>query len=441
MYKSEKYEPVIGMEIHVELSTKSKMFCGCKNDPFGAEKPNIYTCPICLGLPGALPVPNKKAIDWTIMIGLALNCKIAENSKFDRKHYFYPDLPKGYQISQYDEPLCFDGSVATSKGDVRITRVHLEEDTGKLKHAKVDGKNVSLIDFNRGGVPLVEIVTEPDLVDSEHAKEFLKKVHAIIKALEVSDASMETGSMRLEANISLKKKSEKELPDYKVEVKNLNSFRFVSQAIDYDLKRQEEILRKGETPKQETRGWSEDGNKTLGQRFKETSADYRYFPDPDIPPLEISKKQIEEIKNNMNKTPDEYEKEFLSMGMRKDYARLVSINPETSKFLLSAIEIAKSENIEVDQLLSEIVNKRPDEKWVTKEDLINHIKRKKKSVKGEDVLEPIVKEVLIENKGAVDDYKKGKTNAVGFLVGQVMAKTKGKADAKITAKLIEKLIK
>ncbi|MFH1967092.1 MAG: Asp-tRNA(Asn)/Glu-tRNA(Gln) amidotransferase subunit GatB, partial [Patescibacteria group bacterium] len=247
------YHLICGLEIHAELKTKSKMFCGCKNDPFGAEQPNIYTCPVCLGMPGGLPVANRQAIEWTIQLGLALNCKINLFSKFDRKHYFYPDLPKGYQISQYDQPFCHDGWIETSQGRVAITRVHLEEDTGKLLHKTIEGKKVSLVDFNRGGVPLVEIVTEPDIKSAEQAKELAQTLHQIIRYLNIGDCNMEQGGMRLEANVSLS--ADGQLPDYKTEVKNINSFRFLEQAINFEEVRQAKLLDQGQAPVQETRGF------------------------------------------------------------------------------------------------------------------------------------------------------------------------------------------
>src|SRR3989339_1592411 len=291
------YQLICGAEIHVELKTKSKTFCGCQNDPFHAPKPNLYTCPVCLGLPGALPVPNKKAIEDTILLGLALHSQIAKVSKFDRKHYFYPDLPKGYQISQYDQPLCIGGYLDTSFGRVNLTRIHLEEDTAKLQHAEVDGQKVSLIDFNRSSVPLMEIVTEPDIKSPEMAKEFLKKLSDIIRALDISDCDMEKGSRRLEANISLS--PDGKLPSYKVEVKNINSFRFFANSLTTEFARHSKILDRGETPIQETRGYRADTNTTVSQRTKEEASDYRYFPDPDIPPITISDEWLAEIRSRL----------------------------------------------------------------------------------------------------------------------------------------------
>ncbi|MCK4799592.1 Asp-tRNA(Asn)/Glu-tRNA(Gln) amidotransferase subunit GatB, partial [Candidatus Parcubacteria bacterium] len=281
-----KYEPTIGMEVHVELKTNSKMFCSCANDP-DEIKPNKNICPICMGHPGTLPVANKKAVEYVIKTGLALDCKIAELSKFDRKNYFYPDLPKGYQISQYDQPLCEKGHLLINDRKIGITRIHLEEDTGKLIHPK--GAAHSLVDLNRAGTPLMELVTEPEISSSVEAKEFCRQFQLIVKCIGVSDADMEKGQMRCEVNISLKPVGQKEFGT-KVEIKNLNSFRAVERSIEYEIKRQTEVLGEGGKINQETRGWNADKQETYSQRKKEEAHDYRYFPEPDLPPLDLTKK-------------------------------------------------------------------------------------------------------------------------------------------------------
>ncbi len=407
-------KPVIGLEIHIELKTKSKMFCGCPAEHFGVS-PNTHTCPVCLGLPGALPVPNKLAIDWAIMVGLSLNCKINLVSSFDRKHYFYPDLPKGYQISQYDDPFCFGGYLNLDNGKkVRITRVHLEEDTAKLQHQEVDGQKLTLVDFNRSGVPLVEIVTEPDIVSGEEAKQFLKKLRDIIRSLGVSDCDMEKGSMRLEPNISWSE-SVDNLNDYKVEIKNLNSFRFAAQAIDYDLKRQKEILDRGETPTQETRGYNSVKRVTFSQRIKETAADYRYFPDPDIPPIVLTQQYVDGLRSKLPKLPETVAQELI-----KDF----HLNISTAQLLAkdkTKLDYFNKYNQGIDPitLANLIVNKKID------------IKQPPKVKTASSAVDPkIIERVMRENSDAVAKYKAGKTSVIGFLVGQVMRLTQGKTDPK-----------
>lgn len=409
------------MEIHIQLKTKSGMFCGCKNNP-NAHKPNIYTCPICLGLPGALPIANKKAIEWTIMFGLSLDCKINTLSKFDRKHYFYPDLPKGYQISQYDLPFCYEGKVETSHGLVRITRVHLEEDTGKLIHDTVNGKKVTLVDFNRSGVPLMEIVTEPDIFSSIQAKEYAKKIKQVARYLDISDCDMEKGGMRLEANISLQKKGEKGLPKYKVEVKNINSFRFLEKAIEYEIKRQEEILNNGKVPVQETRGYNSEKNITYSQRSKEEAADYRYFPDPDLPPINITDKWLTEIKSSLSEPIDDlftsWSKKY---NLKREIVELLFETREEAENLEDLFNKCNKEKISVEKFVNAMVHKK-----------IKTIEEFKKLVSvdeiSDDDLKIIIKKVLKANNKAVSDYKAGKTNTINFLVGMVMREAKKKIE-------------
>ncbi|MBI4089136.1 MAG: Asp-tRNA(Asn)/Glu-tRNA(Gln) amidotransferase subunit GatB [Candidatus Levybacteria bacterium] len=419
---SNKYQPVIGLEVHVELKTKSKMFCSCKAEYFG-QKPNINTCPVCLGLPGALPVPNKKAIEWCIMIGFALNCQVSNFSKFDRKNYFYPDLPKGYQISQYDEPFCINGSIKLSNNkSVGIRRVHMEEDTGKLIHQE----NSTLIDFNRSGVPLVEIVTEPDFESVEEVVEYLKKLQQIVRYLGVSDADMEKGNMRLEPNISLRENTtnttnKQILPIYKVEVKNINSFRFVEKAIEYEIKRQSGILNQGKNPIQETRGWDENKQKTVSQRIKEEAQDYRYFPEPDIPPLRFINSQISNLKSQMPELPTDklirFQKEY---QLSKYDAEILTREKETADYFEESVRIGKLQKVSPKQIANILINKKVDFKNILPAKLIKGIVF---SIKIDFVdkskLRKIIQNVLLKNQKAVNDYKNGKIQAIGFLIGKV----------------------
>lgn len=427
-----KYKIVCGAEIHVELKTKSKMFCGCKNDPFGAKQPNIYTCPVCLGLPGGLPVPNKAAIEDVIKIGLAFNSQIAKTSHFDRKHYFYPDLPKGYQISQKDEPFCLGGYVETSFGKVRLNHIHLEEDAAKMHHDLVNGKRVSLIDYNRSSVPLVEIVTEPDIANVEQAKEFLKKVRDIVRSTGVSDCDMEKGSMRLELNISLSRDGQ--LPPYKVEVKNINSFRFFGLAMQYEEKRQRELLSQGIIPTQETRGFRAEINATVSQRGKEGLADYRYMPDPDIPPIIIDDKWLEKIKSTLPVSLSTLEKNLLNLGIKQNDASIIAKNRSMYNFILQVEKIAH--NL-VKKAASDIVNKKIDHEQTTPETYIATMQTKTANqVSDAKALFPLIEQVLLDNPKVVADYKSGKENALGFLVGQVIKLSKGKSNPIVVNKLL-----
>lgn len=450
-----KYLPIIGLEIHVELKTKTKMFCRCLVSELG-EKPNTRTCPVCLGLPGSLPYPNKKAIEWCLMIGMALNCKEAIFSKFDRKNYFYPDLPKGYQISQYDLPFSKDGFLNIENKRIGITRVHMEEDTGKILHEQVEGKKVSLLDFNRSGVPLVEIVTKPDINYASEAKNFLIKLQRIIKYLGVSDANMEKGQMRLEPNISLRSNntnpmSNDVLPDYKVEVKNINSFKFVEKAIDYEIKRQMELLEKGEKPKQETRGWDETKQKTFSQRAKEEANDYRYFPDPDNPPIRFTQDQIEKIKGHIGEMPDEKLQRFKKEYALSDYdAEIITRERNLADYFEEAVrvnnelKIKNQESTEPKNIANWIINKKINTDESLPAELIQTIiNSRQKTTIDEEELNKIVTEVLQENPKAVEDFKSGKREALMFLLGQTMRKLGKKVDtATVKAKiqdLIEKI--
>jgi aspartyl-tRNA(Asn)/glutamyl-tRNA(Gln) amidotransferase subunit B len=432
-----KYKAVIGLEVHVELKTNSKMFCGCSADYFGQE-PNTHTCPVCLGLPGALPVPNQKAIEWCVMIGMALNCNIPLFSKFDRKNYFYPDLAKGYQISQYDKPFCEKGYIKLSSGKkIGITRVHMEEDTGKLIHGTVDGQNVSLIDFSRSGVPLVEIVTDPDFETAEEVKEYLQKLQQIVRYLNVSNADMEKGNMRLEPNISLRKEGEKDLPKYKVEVKNINSFNFVGKAIEYELKRQAEILEKNEIPVQETRGFVEKTSSTVSQRVKEEASDYRYFPEPDIPPIRWTETQISKLKSLMPELPDLKLERFIKQHNLSLYdADILTREAEMADYFEEAVRAA-DKKITPKQIANYIINKKININDVLPAKLIEEILASSKTEEiNIEELKSVIKLVLNKNPKIIEDYKKGNTNVLQFAVGQVMYILKKKIDTNVLRELI-----
>lgn len=444
------YTPIIGLEVHVELKTKSKMFCSCSAEYFG-KAPNTHTCPVCLGLPGALPVPNKQAIEWCMMIGLALNCKINNYSKFDRKNYFYPDLPKGYQISQYDLPFAVNGYINLANGKkVGITRVHMEEDTAKLTHQfgiqrlKIKDQNeqgISLIDFNRSGVPLVEIVTEPDFTNALEVKEYLQALQQIVRYLGVSNADMEKGEMRLEPNISLARTTS-HLPPYKVEVKNINSFKFVEKAINFELKRQEEILAKGELPVQETRGWNENKQKTFSQRSKEEAHDYRYFPEPDIPPILTKDQEIEILIKSMPELPSAKKERFMKQYSLPEYDADILIRElDTADYFEKAVKKAKPLSLSAKQIANTIINKKMDLKNTTPLALVKSIKSATQTVQiDEEKIEKILQEVIAENAQAVADYKQGKETVLMFLIGKVIQKLAIKADVQlIKNKLLKKL--
>lgn len=445
-----EFEPVIGLEIHIELKTASKMFCGCGADWFGKE-PNTLTCPVCLGLPGALPVANRQAIEWVVKLGLAMGCNINLLSKFDRKHYSYPDLPKGYQISQYDVPFCvggkyeiLDSQLKTSKV-INIRRIHMEEDTGKLTHIG----NKSYVDYNRSGVPLVEIVTEPDFNDSTQVKQFLEELQVIVKYLDISDVNMEEGSMRLEPNISVRKVPSTELPNYKVEVKNINSFKFAKDAIDYEVERHIEILKQGKTPPQETRGFDVKTHKTVPQRLKEDAHDYRYFPEPDVPPIRLEKSYVEGITANLPELPHQKLRRLVEkLHLRHIDAYILTRDDTLCTYfeqICAHILSGHIKGIFGDKSVHEaiahlIINKRVSVDQSVDAFVVEALELLKPVETDEAGVDKAIDEVINQNPDAVLNYKGGNTGSIMFLVGQVMKAMNGKADAQLVRSKLEEIL-
>src|SRR5260221_335409 len=422
---------VIGLEVHIELATKSKMFCSCSALHFG-KKPNTQVCPICMGLPGALPYANRAAIESVVKFGLSLNCKINNFSKFDRKHYFYPDLPKVYQISQYDLPLCVDGELM----GIKIRRIHIEEDTGKLQH--IDGK--SLIDFNRSSVPLMELVTEPEFTSIVDAIEFLKEIQRIVRYLGISSADMEKGSMRLEANVSLREDGETQLPNYKVELKNINSFGFLKKAVEAELRRQEELLINGEKVGQETRGFDEKTGKTILQRNKEEANDYRYFPEPDIPPLRFEDTEIEKIKKEIPELPSEKRKKYLELGLPENYIEVLIDDKNRAEYFEEALR-ERIEGIGAKDIAGLMVNQNLDKDYAEPALLVKKVyELLKKDYATDSDTKTAVEVVVKTNPKAVKNFKDGKGEVISFLIGQVQKELKGKGEPKLVQELLRKVL-
>ncbi len=474
------YKPTIGLEIHAEVKTKTKMFCACKNDP-DEKRPNINICPVCLAHPGTLPVINKEAVKQVLKVGIALGGRLADQSEFDRKNYFYPDIPKGYQISQYKYPLVSGGELA----HVKLTRVHLEEDTAKSTHSSKENTlslkegelDYSLVDFNRAGVPLLELVTEPVIHSSKEVVQFGEELQRLLQYLGVSEANMEKGEMRLEANISVSKSDKF---GTKVEVKNLNSFRAAERAVEYEIKRQVDILEEGGVVKQETRGWDEKKQATFSQRSKEDSHDYRYFPDPDLPKLKISEIPdfaIDKLCAEMNETPDAKRARFKEQYLIKDADIAFYIdNPRLADLFESAalgLEEKSSVQILSNYVVSDIASlgerglkiKGPNLTMliamITKgevssrgaKDILVRMTDSESSPReiaqadgllqqsDESALIKIAQAIVGEHESVVADYKSGKASALQFLVGQGMKATKGSANPQVLSRIFEQLLK
>lgn len=420
----ENYKLVLGLEIHMHVNTPHGMFCGCSSDIYDA-KPNTHTCPVCLGLPGALPVPNQDAVRKTQLLGLALNCEINKHSRFDRKHYFYPDLPKGFQLSQYKQPLC----VGT---DGVLERIHLEEDTAKSFHQ--DGK--TLIDFNKSGTALIELVTRPVFTSAEDAVTYAKKIRDLARYLGVSNADMEKGQMRIEPNISVRTEEMEqrgELPNYKVEVKNINSFRFMEKAVNHEFERQKKALENGEQLAQENRGYDEKRNVTVAQRSKEEAHDYRYFPEPDIPPMEFSDEYLADLKAEMPELPHQINERLLSQYKLSENSAKELTKGSGLELLSKFEELAQV--ADPNKVANLLLNK-PEFREFSVEEFVAKLTEMDSLISDSSELEGVLAEVIRENTDAVVQYLNGKETTLHFLLGQAMKKTKGKADPQVTKDLL-----
>ena len=481
------YETVIGLEVHAQLLTRSKMFCSCSAS-YQYAPPNTVVCPVCMGMPGVLPVVNRKAVEYVIRTGLALGCHISHYTKFDRKNYPYPDLMKGYQISQYDLPIAHDGSmpieVNGASRDAGITRVHLEEDVAKLLHRTEEfGEGYSLLDVNRAGVPLMEIVGEPDLRSAEEARAYLVQLHTILQYIGVSTANMEDGNFRCDANISVRPKGDEALGT-KVEVKNMNSFRAVYRALEFEAERQVAAIEGGGRIVQETRGWVEADGVTVSQRIKEGASDYRYFPEPDLPPLEISCEWVSDIGTSLPEMPHSRKARFMDdLGLPEYNARLLTANRETADYFEAALasksdnspafaravsnwiigeigrlsnqtgvgmadmkikpgQLAALQNMVDDGSLSSTMAKTVFEKMFETGRSADDIARSEglTQISDTDAVSAAVERAIADNPDPVRDYLGGKQQAMGFLVGQVMKATRGQANPRMASQLVrEKL--
>jgi aspartyl-tRNA(Asn)/glutamyl-tRNA(Gln) amidotransferase subunit B len=459
------WEAVIGMEVHVQLATRSKMFCGCGTDYLG-KPPNSNVCPICLGLPGTLPVINRRAVELLLLSALALNCEIQEFTKFDRKNYFYPDLPKGYQISQYDLPMSRNGWIDIDGRRVRITRVHLEEDTGKLVHAgdSLHSGGGSMVDLNRSGTPLMEIVTEPDLRSASDARDYAVELRALLRTIGASDADMEKGHLRAEANVSIRPRGSEEL-GVKTELKNINSFRALHRAVEFELRRQAQVLESGGTVVQETRGWSEAEQRTISQRSKEFAEDYRYFPEPDLPPLSFEAAYIEQLRATLPELPAARRQRLVETAGLSDYdARLLTGELEVANFFERLLALGAEPKPAANWVIGEVLPAF-DGRLPEAEDFhsllgglgAGHFNRDQgRQIVGRLMagasfaeasaglaqlsdateLAAIVDRVIAENPQAVGDFKAGKQAAIGALIGKVKQASGGTANLKLATELL-----